>query len=274
MTRAKAVFNAAAIALLGTLTVGSGALLFFSGQRVYQDWQILQQKPDEENQRRFSASLEVLKATVGGIGTLATIAGGAVLYLNFRVANRNAEIAANNLKVSEEKQVTERFAKAIEHLGNGDLHVRLGGIYALERIARDSAKDHWTIMEILSAYVRKGSTDSQEKGEKSGANRIATDIQAALTVIGRRQAEQDPRLAMINLADADLASADLVGAHLDNADLTGANLSGARVTEEQLKQALLCKTTLRDGKTKSDRDCKELERKIASRERFQKFLKR
>ena len=33
--------------------------------------------------------------------------------------------------------------------------IRLGGIYALERIARDSEKDHGPIMEVLTAYVRE-----------------------------------------------------------------------------------------------------------------------
>jgi uncharacterized protein YjbI with pentapeptide repeats len=33
--------------------------------------------------------------------------------------------------------------------------VRLGGIYALERIARDSEYDHWPVMEILTAFVRE-----------------------------------------------------------------------------------------------------------------------
>jgi hypothetical protein len=37
------------------------------------------------------------------------------------------------------------------------LEVRLGGIYALERIARDSPTDHWTIIEVLSTYVRENS---------------------------------------------------------------------------------------------------------------------
>lgn len=38
----------------------------------------------------------------------------------------------------------------------------LSGIYALERIAQDSKKDHWPIMEILTAYVRE---NAQWKGD-------------------------------------------------------------------------------------------------------------
>jgi hypothetical protein len=56
-------------------------------------------------------------------------------------------------------QITERFTKAIEQLGEEDedgeprLEIRLGGIYALERIARDSVQDYGQIMEILTAYT-------------------------------------------------------------------------------------------------------------------------
>ena len=49
---------------------------------------------------------------------------------------------------------TDLFTRAIDQLGSEKLEVRLGGIYALERIARDSEKDHGPIMEVLVAFVR------------------------------------------------------------------------------------------------------------------------
>jgi hypothetical protein len=65
--------------------------------------------------------------------------------------------------LSREGQITDRFTKAIEQLGSLDdkgkpkLEIRLGGIYALERIARDSERDHTVIMEVLTTYVREHS---------------------------------------------------------------------------------------------------------------------
>ena len=38
-----------------------------------------------------------------------------------------------------------------------NLEVRIGAIYALERIAQDSLRDHIQIMEILCAYIRENS---------------------------------------------------------------------------------------------------------------------
>jgi hypothetical protein len=34
------------------------------------------------------------------------------------------------------------------------LDVRIGGIYALERVARDSDKDHPTVIKVLTTFVR------------------------------------------------------------------------------------------------------------------------
>jgi len=46
---------------------------------------------------------------------------------------------ARNFALSREGQVADRYTKAIEQLGSDKLDVRIGGIYALERIARDSS---------------------------------------------------------------------------------------------------------------------------------------
>ena len=127
--------------------------------------------------------------------------------------------------------------------------IRLGGIYALERIARDSDKDHGPIMEVLTAYVRdnapwvlKEAQPASPRGsilremhtarivdsKKSGATSIPTDIQAILTVIGRRvrspNREGEYRL---DLHNTDLRSAHLYEAHLEGALLYEAHLEEA-----------------------------------------------
>ena len=61
---------------------------------------------------------------------------------------------ARNFTLSREGQVTDRYTKAVEQLGSDKIDVRIGGIYALERIARDSARDHPTAMEVLTAFIR------------------------------------------------------------------------------------------------------------------------
>jgi hypothetical protein len=85
---------------------------------------------------------------------LAQIAGGLALLFGLYFTWRRVE-------VSQQQQITERFTRAIDQLGATDdkgkkkPEIRLGGIYALERIARDSERDHWPIMETLTTYVRE-----------------------------------------------------------------------------------------------------------------------
>ncbi len=135
------------------------------------------------------------------------------------VGQEQLKVAQNQLQVAQEGQITERFTRAIEQLGSDKMEVRLGGIYALERIAFDSDKDYWPIMETLTAYVRERapwqepplSECAGSSGKESAATatlglatlKPATDIQAILTVLGRRkyrygQKEEKGRLYLRN----------------------------------------------------------------------------
>ncbi|MGH8065037.1 MAG: pentapeptide repeat-containing protein, partial [Candidatus Entotheonellia bacterium] len=75
-----------------------------------------------------------------------------------KTATETQKTAAKNLELTHRGQITEGFTKAIAQLGEEGpekMTLRIGGIYALERIAKDSEEDHWPIMEILTSYVRK-----------------------------------------------------------------------------------------------------------------------
>src|SRR5215211_1089315 len=80
--------------------------------------------------------------------TLAQILGGAALLVGLYFTSQT-------LRTTQEGQITDRFTKAITQLGDTNLAVRLGGIYALERIAKDSAFDHGSVIEVLTAFVRE-----------------------------------------------------------------------------------------------------------------------
>jgi hypothetical protein len=106
----------------------------------------------------FKSAADRLKAEndirTAGLQLLA----GAVLALG-------AVFTGITLVFNREGQITERFTRAVEQLGNERTDVRLGGIYALERIARDSRRDHEPIMEILSAYVRHNAAPPNSAGD-------------------------------------------------------------------------------------------------------------
>ncbi len=147
---------------------------------------------------------------------------------------------ARHFTLSREGQVTDRYTKAIEQLGSEKLDVRIGGIYALERVARDSTTDHPTVMEVLTAFIREHSHEPWPPSDPAGRERARStrpDVQAAVTVVGRRDAKRD--IERINLGGADLTRADLTRAHLDGAHLTGATLTGATLTGATLTGAHL-----------------------------------
>jgi hypothetical protein len=89
-------------------------------------------------------------AAIGVGGTV--IVGIAGFWANVRNTNKTTALTLQG-------QVTDRYSKVIEQLGSEKLDVRIGGIYALERIARDSARDHPTIMEVLTAFIRESSRE-------------------------------------------------------------------------------------------------------------------
>jgi hypothetical protein len=172
---------------------------------------------------------------------------------------------ARNFALSRQGQVTDRYTKAIEQLGSDKIDVRIGGIFALERIAADSARDHPTVMEVLAAFIREHSREQwplPASDDAPAPERFTRpDVQAALRVIGRRKVANDgwwhidltnavlpgallfhtnmtqvrlvnTDLTRANLIEASLAQANLTGADLTEANLTGADLSGARRSKE------------------------------------------
>jgi hypothetical protein len=160
--------------------------------------------------------------------TLLQGVGGAVILLG-------AYFTYRQLQTSREGQVTERFTRAIDQLGHAVLDVRLGGIYALERIANDSPYDRATIAEVLTAFVR-GHGAWTEPADDSAPSLVASidelpdlrvraaDVQAAMTVLGRRALPPGKAKPLL-LTCVDLRRADLDGANLDGANLGGANIS-------------------------------------------------
>lgn len=190
--------------------------------------------------------LEKVSAILVPVAGLAAIAVAAwrssAAQLQAETLAKQAATQARNVLLLEQGQVTERFTRAVEMLADDRLSVRLGGIYSLERIAKDSDSDHWTVMEVLCSYVRawapepKLEVDSDPRKEPA---KTSMDIQAILTVLGRRSAKSEEEGQWLDLSGANLSKANLYGANLSRVNLAGANLKRAT-----LRKARLCRATL------------------------------
>jgi hypothetical protein len=124
------------------------------------------------------------------------------------------------------------------------VEVRLGAIYALERIAQDSPRDHWTIMEVLTAYVRQNApapakAPTKEENETAIVKGPATEIQAILTVLGRRRQSRrrEEKGQKLDLSRSDLRGAHFDGGHIEGADFKFAHLEGASFHQAHLEGA-------------------------------------
>ncbi|WP_331758156.1 pentapeptide repeat-containing protein [Streptomyces anulatus] len=175
-------------------------------------------------------------------------------------------------ELTREGQVTDRYVEAIKLLAAKDegrrgsgLMERLGGIYALERIMRDSAKDHDTVVQVLVAFVRQQvpRADEEEEARRNSDDLapVKSDVQAALKVLGRRPDRQDDYLldlSYLDLCSYDLAGAQLSGANLCDtllafADLRKANLRGAELGGAGLYCAKTEATDLREADLSGER---------------------
>jgi len=115
--------------------------------------------------------------------------------------------------------------------------VRLGGIYALNRISNDGPKDYWLIANVLTAYVRHNAPWSSSSVE---ALEVRTDIQAILTVLGRNDPPEPFNAShKLDLRCTDLRGAEFWDAHLEWTDFWGAHSDGAKLWGAVLRHAKL-----------------------------------
>ncbi|WP_329126905.1 pentapeptide repeat-containing protein [Streptomyces sp. NBC_01465] len=172
-----------------------------------------------------------------GAGALA----GAGLYYTDRTLRHTRDRDREQAEIARDGQVTGRYVEAIKLLASERTVERLGGLYALERIMRDSAKDHLTVVEVLAAFVRDQTVVAPD-AEPDPTVPLEESVQAALTVLGRRPPLNEPfriDLRRTNLRAADLQDARLERVRLAGACLEGANLIGAHLEEAWLKEARL-----------------------------------
>jgi hypothetical protein len=182
--------------------------------------------------------------------TIVQATGGAALLLGLWFTARNLRATQDKLDIDRQGQLTNRFIQATGQLGaelkggQPNVEVRLGGIYALNRISNDWPKDYWPIVDVLTAYVRHNARWSSSSVGGQGST-PTTDIQAILTVLGHNHPPGgfDDR-HKLDLRNTDLRGAEFWDAHLEWTDLWGANLEGAKLWGADLRNAKLVRAYL------------------------------
>lgn len=187
--------------------------------------------------------------------TLAQILGGFAVLFGLYFTYQTVKTSQDSLRATQDGKLTERFGKAVELLGSDKFEIRLGGIYALERIARDSEYDHWAVMEILTAYVRHHSPKVESTiNPEDGLDEDlypSTDIQTILNVIGKRKwiasetnDHQHLSFEATDLKLATLCKTTLVGANFSWASLYKADLHATNLQRANFEGTVLAYTNL------------------------------
>ncbi len=179
-------------------------------------------------------------------------------------------VTNHQLQIAELGQITDRYNAAITNLGFPSIDVRLGGIYALQRIMQDSSLDQPTVVAVLCAFVRDHASAANARSAhrrptssftSSDLTQPPTDIRAALAVVSTRNTAHDSSTTVVDFAGAnlsgssfssgpgaaDLSGAILTGANLSGAILPGVDLSGARLVDADLSGAWFSNVNLSDA---------------------------
>ena len=202
-----------------------------------------------------------------------------VFFLIWRtvLVDRQTQATDKQTEINRESHYTELFTKAVEQLGavrerqgqesEPALEIRIGAIYALERLAKDSERDYGPIIETLAAYIREHCRDpksfdaddlsgdelkqAREKWieslrENPPANR--SDVAAALTVLSRREKNRNWISTSDDETQPDFTGANFQGATLwnkneglahEDTNLGLAHLEGANLGRVDLSDAKL-----------------------------------
>lgn len=137
--------------------------------------------------------------------------------------------AARKYFLERDKQITDRFNAAVDHMLSSSETGRAGGIRALGRILSDSPDDRDLTLETITGFLRHHTQDCEPDA-------VATrdDLSAAIAVLRKpRKTSRKTRELPLDLRRVRLAGANLRGARLTEADLTHADLNGASLAEDR-----------------------------------------
>jgi Pentapeptide repeats (8 copies) len=208
---------------------------------------------------RLKLQNDLRTTAMQAIAGLAVLAGA---ILAFQQLTEDRQQAAADRELTRQGQASERFTRAISQLGSNRREVQLGAIYGLEQIAKQAPDNRLVVTEVLVAYLHRRAPRSANAttAPSTELRERAPDVQAALTILGRRLNELDPLnlpyppdphldlraldLRGADLYQADLSLADLRGTDLRNATIGRVNLSFATLHRADLRGARLWQTTL------------------------------
>lgn len=160
---------------------------------------------------------------------------------NKRIEQRQKDV---ELAHAERSSIEQRHVEMTKLLASREEMERIGAIYALRDIARDSPGHRRTIAETLAAFIRtRERPPAHEEHDVPSMKPCPPDVSIAAAFLADR-AWQDVRLVQGKRVRLDLQGAYLFGASLRGASFAGANLRGAVLNCADLREANLVEANL------------------------------
>lgn len=198
----------------------------------------------------LSLRIDVLSVAASLLSSMTLVIALWFTWRSVRATERQlldqAQVATRANYLTEQGQITDRFANAVEMLAHARPDIVVGGTYALGRIARDSARDHNTVVSVLVAHLRRNALWTPP-----GPRRYEPR-QAILSVLAKRFDGLEAQVAEREPHRLDLAGLDLTGifvlggwfrnsildqAHLEDSVLRGSSFEGASLKSTHLERA-------------------------------------
>jgi len=196
--------------------------------------------------------LPVIQTIAIAITAIVTASSIALTYMSISLTREEQALMRDDREVQQNAARNDRFSRAIEHLSNDSLAIRMGALYELRNLGLEDEEYQEKIVRILSPFIRVG------------IERPIVDIYLACEItslfweltehsvtLGRLQAEE-VNLATIKLKgayfiSANLQKADLSYAHLQKANFMSANLQEANLGAAKLQEANLGAAKLQEA---------------------------
>jgi hypothetical protein len=199
------------------------------------------------NQYYFAEPKDWASQVTANRAMLVNLLGGLAVAITIYFTYCNFKVAQENVKLTADKSITDTFSKAVEQLGNSDMSVRLGGIHALARIARSSQSDYFSVMQVLTGFLRNryrsprnGTSDASTL---PGESRCPVEAQVVLVIVGDRYWPVPVGycldLSYLELCDAWVLRSDFHDVYFWHVKLTGWNFQGANLRDADFKGAVL-----------------------------------
>jgi hypothetical protein len=236
--------------------IGAAATVFFM-------WWLLSNVVAQPNPRVASARLDAIRTALSlAVGT----GGGLALWLAVR-RQRSTElqlletsrIATDNKTHQErvalfteldllERRITDLYTKAVEQLGNDKAPVRLGGLYALERLAQENPSHRQTVTNVICAYLKMPFIEPEGVHQRSGPVLTATASQeelANLSELQTRLVAQDILIRNLRIVDGSDSTNPNGRPPWKGIDL---DLSGAVLVDFRLTDCLVRRATFKQAR--------------------------